>query len=74
MLEPDALRYEDLGADGHVVDLPPADEHRKVLRRQLAERIDLPGFFPAIMKNSYDLVPALDVEGAIGYRNWGECK
>jgi len=26
------------------------------------------------MKNSYDLVPALDVEGAIGYRNWGECK
>jgi len=52
MLEPDALRYEDLGADGHVVDLPPADEHRKVLRRQLAERIDLPGFFPAIMRGT----------------------
>jgi hypothetical protein len=54
MTEPEALKYEDLGADGHIVDLPPADEHRKAQRRQLAEGIDLPGFFPAIMRGTED--------------------
>lgn len=26
------------------------------------------------MDGSYDLIPALATEGAIGYKNWGECK
>jgi len=52
LLEPDVLEYEDQGGDGHIVNIPAADEHRKAMRRQLAEGIDLPGFFPAIMRST----------------------
>lgn len=38
--------------DTYIVDLPPASPERQAARRQLAESIELPGFFPPLMRDS----------------------
>jgi hypothetical protein len=52
----DLLRPSETEDGGVIVDLPPVDDHRKALRRKLAETIDLPGFFPPIMRSSAEAV------------------
>jgi hypothetical protein len=32
------------------------------------------GWASTAMREVYNLKPRLEVEGAIGYKNWGECK
>jgi hypothetical protein len=42
-----------------IINLPPASEDQKESRRQMAEAVDLPGFFPVVMRQSDEAIQAI---------------
>lgn len=50
------LRASEMPDGAVVVDLPPVDARRKAMRRELAAAIDLPGFFPPIMRSTPEAI------------------
>lgn len=50
--DPDKVFHVDLTPENIMVDLPPASPQRQVRRRAMAEQLDLPGFFPIVMRTT----------------------
>lgn len=50
--DPDAFFTVSGGLDSLVIELPPPSAHQKKMRRELAEAINLPDFFPAVMRQT----------------------